>query len=431
MRPKGIIVCVILFGTGYGDWAFMAFSSIEQAVADLKVGKMVIVVDDENRENEGDLVMAAQKVTPEAVNFMAKEGRGLICLSLTEEKADSLGLNPMARDNTSRHETAFTVSIDAKRNTTTGISAYDRFETILQAVDDNAQPSDFAVPGHIFPLRARRGGVLTRVGHTEASVDLCQLAGLKPAGVICEVMNEDCTMARLPQLEVFAQKHGLRIISIEALVRYRTLHEKLVTRGATAKLPTEFGDFKITLYNSTVDSKSHSLIYAGFDLPGEGSASASHHFEGPVLVRVHSECLTGDALGSLRCDCGKQLRAALERIAKHGVGALLYMRQEGRGIGLENKIRAYALQDDGLDTVEANEKLGFAPDLRDYGIGAQILHDAGLREITLLTNNPRKIVGLDAFGIAVTGREPLTTESNKHNSAYLKTKRDKMGHLLE
>lgn len=408
----------------------MAFSSIEQALADLKAGKMVIVVDDENRENEGDLVLAAQKVTPEAVNFMSKEGRGLICLSLTDEKADALGLTQMARENTSRHETAFTVSIDAKRNTTTGISAFDRFETILQAVDENAKPSDFAVPGHVFPLRAKKGGVLTRVGHTEASVDLCALAGLKPAGVICEVMNEDGTMARLPQLEVFAQKHGLRIVSIEQLVRYRTQHEKLVTRGATAKLPTAFGDFKITTYHSSVDHKSHALVYTGFDLPGEGSSARSHHFESPVLVRVHSECLTGDAFGSLRCDCGPQLQAALRRIATHGVGALLYMRQEGRGIGLDNKIRAYKLQDEGLDTVQANTALGFAPDLRDYGIGAQILYDAGLRDIILLTNNPRKVVALDAFGIRVASVEPLTVKPNTYNAAYLDVKRDKMGHWL-
>ncbi len=404
-------------------------NKIEEAIGDIEEGKMVIVVDDENRENEGDLVMAAEKVTPEAVNFMIKEGRGLVCLASSGDRLDELDIRQMVKDNTDKKETAFTVSIDAKDGTTTGISAHDRARTIRKFLDPLARPEDFSRPGHIFPLRAKEGGVLKRAGHTEAAVDLARLAGFYPAGVICEVIKEDGAMARLPQLEEFADEHGLKIISIEDLIEYRIRKDKtyigkkkepLIERITEAKLPTRHGDFKVILYRSVVDDKDHLALVRG-DVKGEKN----------VLVRVHSECLTGDLLGSLRCDCGEQLHEALRRIDEEGEGVLLYMRQEGRGIGLRNKMRAYALQDEGLDTVEANHALGFEDDLREYGIGAQILRDLGLSTIRLMTNNPRKIVGLEGYGLRVVGRVPLYLPTNPHNERYINTKKRKLGHFEE
>jgi len=397
-------------------------TTIEEALEDFKAGKMVIIVDDADRENEGDLCIAAEKVTPEAINFMAKYGRGLICLALTEEQCEKLKLPLMVpeEDSDALHGTAFTVSIDARYGVTTGISAYDRAKTILTAIADDAKPEDLVRPGHVFPLRARRGGVLVRAGHTEASVDLARLAGLKPAAVICEIMKDDGTMARLPDLVLFAKEHGLKIITIADLIKYRLKKDKLVRRVAEATLPTKYGgEFKIILYESEVDAQHHVALVKGEISPDE-----------PILVRVHSQCLTGDVFGSLRCDCGEQLHEAMRMIEREGKGIIVYMRQEGRGIGLANKIKAYFLQEHGKDTVEANEALGFKPDLRDYGVGAQILVDLGVRKIRLMTNNPRKIVGLEGYGIEVFERVPIEIPSRPENHKYLKTKKEKLGHIL-
>ena len=399
------------------------FNSIEEAIEDIKNGKMVIVVDDPDRENEGDLVLAAEKVSPEAINFMAKEARGLICLSLLPERLQELDIPLMTTNNTDPKGTAFCVSIDAhpKHGTTTGISAYDRAITIKLAVSPDAKPSDFVKPGHVFPLMAKKGGVLERTGHTEASVDLARLAGLYPAGVICEIMKEDGTMARLPELMEFAKKHNLKIITIADLVQYRLKKEKFVIKEAEAHLPTKYGTFKIFGYKNTLDGSEHVALVMGDIKEDE-----------PVLVRVHSECLTGDVFGSLRCDCQSQLHAALKRISEEGKGVLVYMRgHEGRGIGIINKIKAYALQEKGYDTVEANHKLGFQTDLRDFGTGAQILRDLGVRKMKLMTNNPRKIVALEGFGLEVVDRVPLIINPNPFNRDYLFAKKEKCGHLLE
>jgi 3,4-dihydroxy 2-butanone 4-phosphate synthase/GTP cyclohydrolase II len=396
------------------------FNTIDEAIEELQKGRMIILVDDEDRENEGDLCMAAEKVTPEAINFMAKYGRGLICLSLTPERVEALKLPMMTDENSSPYGTAFTISIEAKRGVTTGISAHDRAKTILTAIDPKTKPEDLARPGHVFPLRARPGGVLQRVGHTEGSVDLARLAGLYPAGVICEIMNDDGTMARVPELMEFARRHNLKIVTIKDLIKYRMRTERLVKRIAITNLPTEYGDFTAIGYSNLVDSNVHIALVKGEISPDE-----------PVLVRVHSECLTGDVFGSKRCDCGEQLHKAMEMIEKEGRGVILYMRQEGRGIGLENKLKAYELQDRGLDTVEANIQLGFKPDLRDYGIGAQILVDLGVKNMRLMTNNPKKIVGLEGYGLKVVERVSIETKPHDKNLIYLKTKKKKLGHLLE
>lgn len=398
----------------------MGFASIGEAIEDIKAGKFIIVVDDEDRENEGDLVMAAEKVTHEAINFMAKYARGLICLPMTGERLDELDIPLMVNNNTSSLCTAFTVSVEAKQRVTTGISAHDRAETINVMISPETRPKDIARPGHIFPLRARDGGVLVRAGHTETVVDLARMSGLYPAGIICEIMNEDGTMARLPQLEVMSQKYNLKIISIADLIAYRRRHEKLVHKVAEAKMPTKYGDFMVVAYKSDIDNDEHLAMVMG-DIKTKK----------PVLVRVHSECLTGDIFGSLRCDCGEQVILSMKRIAEEGRGVLLYMRQEGRGIGFHNKICAYELQDKGLDTVEANLSLGFEPDLRDYGIGAQILADMGLHKIRLITNNPKKVIGLEGYGIKVTETVPIIIPPNPHNRRYLETKEKKMGHILK
>jgi len=393
---------------------------IEAALEDIRQGKIVILVDDEDRENEGDLTMAAEKVTPEAINFMAKYGRGLICLSLTEERLNELRLPMMVSENTSRFQTAFTVSVDARKGVTTGISAADRATTILTAVDEKSTSEDLVSPGHIFPLRARQGGVLVRTGQTEGSVDLARLAGLKPAGVICEVMKDDGTMARMPDLQGFAEEHGLKIVTIADLIKYRLNKESLVRRIVTATIPTKYGGvFTAIAYENDVDPFHHIALVKGEIGP-----------EDTVLVRVHSQCLTGDVFGSRRCDCEEQLHTAMAMVEKEGKGVIVYMRQEGRGIGLVNKLRAYCLQDMGKDTVEANEALGFKADMRDYGIGAQILADLGLHKIRLLTNNPRKIIGLEGYGIEVVERVSIETKPHQENIEYLKAKAKKMGHLL-
>ena len=399
----------------------MKFDRVEDAIAAIRRGEMVIVADDEDRENEGDLVMAAAAVTPDHINFMTKYGRGLICVALTPERADELELPLMTDKNTDPQGTAFTVSVDAHRRfgVTTGISAQDRAKTIQVLLDPDTKPLDLRRPGHIFPLRAKPGGVLRRVGQTEASVDLAELAGFPAVGVICEILDADGTMARRPQLEEFAKEHGLRFITVAQLVSYRLTKTRIIERVAEANLPSVYGDFRVIGYQSVLDGREHLALVKG-DLAGKAN----------VLVRMHSECMTGDVFASKRCDCGEQLVAAMRRIEEEGLGAIVYLRQEGRGIGLANKLRAYRLQDEGMDTVEANAQLGFKPDLRDYGIGAQILLDLGLHSIRLLTNNPRKIVGLDGYDIEVTGREPLQVVPGEHNERYLDTKRAKLGHIL-
>jgi 3,4-dihydroxy 2-butanone 4-phosphate synthase/GTP cyclohydrolase II len=397
------------------------FNTIDEAIDDIAKGKMVILVDDEDRENEGDLFIAAEKVTPEAINFMARHGRGLICLSLVPERVEELELSMMTDDNTSPFGTAFTVSIEAKKGVTTGISAADRAKTIQTAIDPKTRPEDLARPGHVFPLKARPGGVLHRAGQTEGSVDLARLAGLYPSGVICEIMNEDGTMARVPELMEFAKKHNLKLFTIKDLIKYRMRTESFVKRLATVKLPTKYGkEFTAIAYTNDIDNNVHIALVKGEIKPGD-----------EILVRVHSQCLTGDVFGSERCDCGEQLHKAMEMVKKEGKGVILYMKQEGRGIGLINKLKAYELQDKGLDTVEANIKLGFKPDLRDYGIGAQILVDLGVRKMRLMTNNPKKIIGLEGYGLKVVERVSLETRPTERNIIYLKTKKKKLGHMLD
>ncbi|HEY5387395.1 MAG TPA: bifunctional 3,4-dihydroxy-2-butanone-4-phosphate synthase/GTP cyclohydrolase II [Thermoleophilia bacterium] len=396
------------------------FASIDEAIADLREGKMIIVCDDEDRENEGDLTLAAQFATAERVNFMAKEGRGLICLTLTPQRCAELNLPPMTQRNEARLQTAFTVSVEAREGVSTGISAADRAHTIQVAIDPESRPDQLVQPGHVFPLMARPGGVLERAGQTEAGVDLARLAGLNPAAVICEIMNDDGTMARVPDLVPYAREHGLRIVTVADLIKYRRRNEKLIRRAASVAMPTRYGDFKAVGYESVIDGSHHVAIVKG-DVAGKKD----------VLVRVHSECLTGDVFGSRRCDCGEQLAEALRRIEDEGLGVVLYMRQEGRGIGLINKLKAYALQEQGRDTVEANIELGFDADLREYGIGAQILADLGLSTIRIMTNNPKKIVALEGYGLQVTGREQIEITPQDGNVEYLRTKREKMGHLLE
>lgn len=397
-----------------------SFSPVEDLIADIRLGRLVIIVDDEDRENEGDLVCAAAKITPEAINFMATHGRGLICAPITQEAAERLGLPLMVRRNTESHGTNFTVAVDAADGVSTGISAADRARTVQILANPLAEPRDLVRPGHILPLQAKQGGVLRRAGHTEAAVDLARLAGLEPAGVICEILNEDGTMARLPQLLEFAEKHDLKIGTIEALIDYRRSQEKLIERIERIQMPTDYGNFDLVVYASKLNPEEHHLALVKGEIRSED----------PVLVRVHSECLTGDVFGSRRCDCGSQLHSALVQIEEAGSGVLVYMRQEGRGIGLANKIRAYKLQEEGLDTVEANERLGFGSDLRDYGMGAQILYDLGVRKIRLMTNNPRKVVGLDGHKLEIVEKVPIRIAPNEHNERYLGTKRDKLGHFL-
>ena len=397
----------------------MKFSSIDSAVDDIKIGKPIIVIDSEDRENEGDLVIASELVTPDTINFMAKEGRGLICVSITSERSKELDLEPMDRRNSSLHETNFTISVDAKQNTTTGISAFDRSKTILALINDGTQSSDLARPGHIFPIVGKDGGVLRRAGHTEASIDLAMMAGLRPSGVICEIMADDGTMARGDELQKFSEKHNLKIISISDLIRHLRRKRSLVKKIETIKLPTDELDFELHLYEGLFDNQTHLALTTGNYLDSES-----------VLVRVHSECLTGDVFKSLRCDCGKQLNAAIEAISKNESGVIVYLRQEGRGIGLKHKIKAYKLQEQGLDTVEANQELGFEPDLRDYGVGAQILKDLGANKLTVLTNNPKKLIGLEGHGLEIVSRAPIIVKAGKENEKYLDTKQKKLGHIF-
>ena len=397
----------------------MKFSSIDSAVDDIKIGKPIIVIDSEDRENEGDLVIASELVTPDTINFMAKEGRGLICVSITSERSKELDLEPMDRRNSSLHETNFTISVDAKQNTTTGISAFDRSKTILALINDDTRSSDLARPGHIFPIVGKDGGVLRRAGHTEASIDLAMMAGLRPSGVICEIMADDGTMARGDELQKFSEKHNLKIISISDLIRHLRRKRSLVKKIETIKLPTDELDFELHLYEGLFDNQTHLALTTGNYLDSES-----------VLVRVHSECLTGDVFKSLRCDCGKQLNAAIEAISKNESGVIVYLRQEGRGIGLKHKIKAYKLQEQGLDTVEANQELGFEPDLRDYGVGAQILKDLGANKLTVLTNNPKKLIGLEGHGLEIVSRAPIIIKAGKENEKYLDTKQKKLGHIF-
>ena len=396
----------------------MSFCSVEEAIEEIKAGRFIIVLDDENRENEGDLIIAAEKATPEAINFMVRHARGLVCIPMIGERLDELELPLMTLQNTESMQTAFTVSVDARAATTTGISAFDRAATVQALIDPRTKKSDLMTPGHLFPLRAKEGGVLRRSGHTEACIDLARLAGLYPAGVICEIMNEDGSMARLAELEKFGERHGLKMLTIESLIRYRMQRECLILKVSDVNLPTDYGTFRMIGYESILDGQCHLALVAGDPAAPD------------ALVRVHSECLTGDVFSSQRCDCGEQLRRALRLISQRGNGVLLYMRQEGRGIGLANKLRAYALQDAGSDTVEANHELGYPADLRDYGIGAQILVDLGVREMRLLTNNPRKVIGLEGYGLKIVERVPLEIEPNSINRRYLETKRDKLHHLL-
>ncbi|MBW1689525.1 MAG: bifunctional 3,4-dihydroxy-2-butanone-4-phosphate synthase/GTP cyclohydrolase II [Deltaproteobacteria bacterium] len=398
----------------------MDICNIEDALEDLRQGRMIILVDDEDRENEGDLTMAAEKVTPEDINFMAKYGRGLVCLSLHPDIVERLKLPLMVQDNRSRFGTAFTVSIEAKHGVTTGISAADRAHTILTAVDDNSLPDDLVQPGHVFPLRSRRGGVLFRAGQTEGSVDLARLAGLRPAGVICEIMNDDGTMARRPDLDIFAKKHDLRVVTIADIIAYRMRYESFVHKEAETTLPTPFGEFKAIAFRNELDNSEHLALVKGEIDPEED-----------ILVRVHSECLTGDVFGSFRCDCGDQLKRALHMVDQEGLGVVIYLRQEGRGIGFANKLKAYALQDKGFDTVEANEELGFKPDLRDYGVGAQILVALGVRRMRLMTNNPKKVVGLEGYDLTITDRVPIEIPPRPENVNYLLTKCEKLGHIMK
>ena len=396
----------------------MSFCSVEEAIEEIKAGRFIIVLDDENRENEGDLIIAAEKATPEAINFMVHHARGLVCMPMSAERLDELELPLMTLQNTESMQTAFTVSVDARAGTTTGISAFDRAATVQALIDPRTKKSDLMTPGHLFPLRAKEGGVLRRSGHTEACIDLARLAGLYPAGVICEIMNEDGSMSRLAELESFAERHGLKMLTIESLIRYRMQRECLIRKVSDVSLPTDYGFFRVIGYESVLDGQCHLALVAGDPAAPD------------ALVRVHSECLTGDVFSSQRCDCGEQLRRALRLISLRGNGVLLYMRQEGRGIGLANKLRAYALQDAGSDTVEANHELGYPADLRDYGIGAQILVDLGIKEMRLLTNNPRKVIGLEGYGLKIIERVPLEIEPNSINRRYLETKRDKLHHLL-